>query len=97
VALFLLGLGWNFAFVSGSSLLSDQLRAAERGRAQGAGEMSVALGAGLGSLGSGFIFAWGGMLAVSIIGLVFSLTLLGLVFWYRLSQGSRRILATGPE
>ena len=56
VALFFLGLGWNFAFVAGSSLLSDQLKPAERGRAQGAGEMSVAIGAGLGSLGSGFIF-----------------------------------------
>ncbi len=97
VALFFLGLGWNFAFVAGSSLLSDQLKPAERGRAQGAGEMSVAIGAGMGSLSSGFIFAWGGMLAVSIVGLAFSLALLGLVFWYRLSQGPRGVLATGAK
>lgn len=97
IALFFLGLGWNFAFVAGSSLLSVQLKPNERGRAQGAGEMSVAIGSGLGSLGSGFIFAWGGMVAVSIIGLAFSLALLVMVFWYRLSAGSGRIFATDPE
>jgi MFS family permease len=97
VALFLLGLGWNFAFVAGSSLLSDQLKPAERGRAQGAGEMSVAIGSGMGSLGSGFIFAWGGILAVSIVGLGFSFALLGLVFWYRLSTRTREVLPAGQD
>ena len=36
LALFLLGSGWNFCFIAGSSLLSDALAANERGRAQGA-------------------------------------------------------------
>ncbi|MDD2922867.1 MAG: MFS transporter, partial [Anaerolineales bacterium] len=35
VALFLLGLGWNFCFVGGSTLLADQLSPAERARTQG--------------------------------------------------------------
>ena len=84
IALFLLGLGWNFTFVAGSSLLSDQLLPAERGRAQGAGEMAVAIGAGLGSLGSGFIFAGGGIETVSLVGLGFSLALLGMTGWVAL-------------
>jgi MFS family permease len=84
IALFLLGLGWNFAFVAGSSLLSDQLLPAERGRAQGAGEMAVAIGAGLGSLGSGIIFAGGGIETVSLVGLGFSLALLGTTAWVAL-------------
>ena len=84
ISLFLLGLGWNFAFVAGSSLLSDQLLPAERGRAQGAGEMAVAIGAGLGSLGSGIIFAGGGIETVSLVGLGFSLALLGMTAWVAL-------------
>ena len=63
LALFFLGLGWNFAFIAGSSLLSKRLETHERGRVQGAGEMAVSTGAGLGSLGSGIIFAGGGIIA----------------------------------
>ena len=96
-ALFLLGLGWNFAFVAGSSLLSDGLISAERGRVQGAGEMAVAIGAGLGSLGSGLIFARGGILAVSIVGLGFSLALLLMVLWMKISRRPRPIYAAGQD
>lgn len=81
LALFLLGLGWNFCFVAGSALLADQLTANERGRSQGASETAVALGSGLGTLGSGVIFAWGGMMAVSVVGLVLTLTLTVLAAW----------------
>lgn len=97
LSLFLLGLGWNFAFVAGSSLLSAQLFPIERGRAQGAGEMSVAIGAGLGSLASGVIFARGDILAVSIIGLAFSLTLVGMVLWVWIARGSVKVFATGQD
>jgi MFS family permease len=78
LSLFLLGLGWNFCFVAGSSLLSAELTADERGRAQGVSEVAVALGAGIGSLGTGYIFDQGEMLAVAVAGLVFTLVLFGL-------------------
>ncbi|MCK6582134.1 MAG: MFS transporter [Anaerolineales bacterium] len=57
VALFLLGLGWNFCFVAGSALLADQLSPAERARTQGFNDLLVGLASALGSLESGFIFA----------------------------------------
>ncbi len=78
LSLFLLGLGWNFCFVAGSSLLSAELTADERGQAQGVSEVAVALGAGIGSLGTGYVFAQGEMLAVSIVGMVIILVLFGL-------------------
>jgi MFS family permease len=81
LALFLLGLGWNFAFVAGSTLLSDHLLPAERGRAQGAGEMSVAIGAGIGTLSSGYLFDFGGIDLVSLVGLLFSIALLVVTGW----------------
>ena len=57
VALFLLGLGWNFCFVGGSTLLADQLSVAERARAQGFNDLLVGMASAIGSLGSGLIFA----------------------------------------
>ena len=57
VALFLLGLGWNFCFVGGSALLADQLSPLERSRTQGFNDLLVGFASALGSLGSGFIFA----------------------------------------
>jgi MFS family permease len=57
VALFLLGLGWNFCYVGGSTLLADQLTPVERARTQGFNDLLVGLASAVGSLGSGFIFA----------------------------------------
>jgi MFS family permease len=56
VSLFLLGLGWNFCFVGGSTLLSDQLSPVERSRTQGTNDLLVGLASALISLSSGFIF-----------------------------------------
>jgi MFS family permease len=83
IALFVLGLGWNFCFVAGSSLLGSQLHYGERGRVQGTNELLVALASGSGSLLTGAIFAGGGMLRVGAVGL--ALTLLFAVFatWRR--------------
>ena len=81
LALFLLGLGWNFCFIAASSLLSDALAPGERGRAQGANEMVVALAAGTGSLSSGTVFAQGGIISVAIMGLVVSLALAVVAGW----------------
>lgn len=82
IALFLLGLGWNFCYIGGSSLLSDELTSAERGRVQGINEVMVALASVAGSLGSGFIFDAGGYLAISAVGLVTVLILTGMIGAY---------------
>ena len=56
IALFLLGLGWNFCFVGGSTLLADQLSPLERSRTQGTSDFLVGLASAIISLTSGFIF-----------------------------------------
>lgn len=88
VALFLLGLGWNFGFVAGSSLLAASFTGPEKGQAQGAAETLVAAASAIGSFAIGPSFQWGGYLAVSMIGLAASLCMLGVLFWQRRSQSA---------
>lgn len=56
ISLFLLGVGWNFCFVGGSTLLADQLSPLERSRTQGTNDLLVGLASAFISLSSGFIF-----------------------------------------
>jgi MFS family permease len=73
VALFLLGLGWNFCFVGGSALLSDQLSKPERSRMQGFSDLVVGLSSAVGSLSSGLIFAAVGYNMMAYISAVVSI------------------------
>lgn len=75
VALFLLGLGWNFCFVAGSALLASGLGAVERTRVQGFSDTWSSAASALGSLSTGPLFAAGQMLLVGSVGLALSLAL----------------------
>ena len=78
-SLLLLGLGWNFCFVGGSALLSDQLAPAERARTQGFNDLLVGLAAGIGSFGSGLVSSAIGYRGVGLSGAALSLVPLVLV------------------
>ena len=82
IALFLLGLGWNFCYVGGSTLLSDQLSPPERARTQGANDMLLGLATAGASVGSGLLYASIGYTLMGMIGFVISLSLLGLILWW---------------
>ncbi|MCE5333081.1 MAG: MFS transporter [Desulfobacteraceae bacterium] len=60
IALFLLGLGWNLAYVAGSTLLSDQLSPPERAKTQGVNDFLLNVSSALSQVGSGMVFALGG-------------------------------------
>lgn len=79
VGLFLLGLGWNFGYIAGSSLLADALSGSDRTRVAGFNDMLVAFCAGLGTLSSGFLYGLGGFLLVSFGGGALAMLLLALV------------------
>lgn len=81
LALFLLGLGWNFGYVAGSSLLADALQGEERTRVQGINDALVFLAAGFGSLSAGVLFANGGYGSVSLAGLVLVVLLIAVMWW----------------
>jgi MFS family permease len=80
-ALFLLGLGWNFCFVGGSSLLADQLTPAERPRIQGINDLLVGLMSASGSLTSGVLFSTVGYALLGATGAALTLVPLLLALW----------------
>jgi MFS family permease len=92
LSLFLLGLGWNFCYVGGSSLLADQLNHLERAKIQGTNDLLVGLATALGSFISGLIFAAMGFALVGIIGALLALIPLGLTLRWQLGQ--RKVVPT---
>ena len=68
VALFLLGFGWNLAFVAGSSLLSGRLRLADRARVQGAVDGVIWTTSAASSLAAGPLLAVLGYPGLALIG-----------------------------
>jgi len=95
LALFMLGLGWNFCFIAGSSLLSNSLAAHERVRAQGFGETFVSIASGVASLGSFVLFAYGGILLVCAMGLACALLFMASAVWS--TQRNPVIEASEPQ
>jgi len=93
VALFLLGLGWNFAYVAGSTLLADQLSPGERAKTQGFNDLILNLSSGASQVGSGVVFAVGGYGVMALAAAAFGLVPLGLGLWWQMR--GRRTTAPG--
>ena len=84
VSLFLLGLGWNFCFVGGSTLLADQLSPTERARTQGVNDLLVGLASATGSLGSGLVFAATSYTVITLLaGMLSIIPLVMVLTWMR--------------
>jgi MFS family permease len=95
-ALVLLGIGWNFTYVGGSTLLTEAYRPSERAKAQGANEMVVFTVQAVASFSSGVLVntqGWNVLnyLAIPMVGTC-GLALLWLTFKRR-SVGRAQALA----
>ncbi len=93
VALFLLGLGWNFCYVGGSSLLVDQLAASERSRMQGLNDLLVGMVSALGSVSSGLIFAAVGYGMMALVSAFVALIPITLTIWWLVKTATRAVPA----
>jgi len=85
VALFLLGLGWNFAYVAGSALLSDQLLVGERAKTQGFNDLMLNLASGVSQVVSGFVFAIGGYGIMALSAGLAAAVPLALATWWQVA------------
>jgi MFS family permease len=54
-SMFLIGVGWSFGLIGGSSLLTESVPAAERVSVQGSADLMMSLCGGVAGLASGFI------------------------------------------
>jgi MFS family permease len=93
VALALLGIGWNFMFVGGTTLLSTAHQAGERVRVQAANDFIVFGTVACTAFASGAIEATGGWAALNLVVLPPTLIATALVLWHR---SARRRLAEAP-
>lgn len=66
VTLVLLGLGWNFGFIGGTTLLTQCYRPEEREKVQGLNDFAVFGTVAIASLTSGKLLAWFGWASVNI-------------------------------
>lgn len=89
-ALFLLGVGWNFMFVGGTTLLTTTYRPAEKAKVQAVNDMIIFGTAALGSLSSGLLHHLIGWQAVNLSMVLPILLVLGAI----LRHGRREVRAT---
>ena len=95
VALALLGIGWNFMYVGGTTLLTESYRPAEKAKTQGANDFIVFAIMGVSSLSSGALVSaagWEAMNAGAVPVLVVVALAVGWLGWLR-SRGAGRGVA----
>src|SRR6185436_14751685 len=68
-ALVMLGIGWNFTYIGGSTLLTETYRASEKAKAQGTNEITVFGVQALSSLAAGVLVNTAGWTTISYVGL----------------------------
>jgi MFS family permease len=70
LGLFLNGIGWNMAFVSGSALLTDALSPDERASIQGLADLATGLMGALGSAAGGMVLGLWGFAVLNALGAI---------------------------
>ena len=81
LALFVLGVGWNFMYVGGSALLSECHTPAERAKTQAANDLMVFITMAISSMSSGMLLNVSGWHAVNYGTIPFLLLALGVTAW----------------
>jgi MFS family permease len=84
VALVLLGLGWNFGFIGGTTMLTSTYNPAERGKVQGANDFIMSVTVAIASFSSGKILAIAGWNFVNIALFPMAFLALTLIGWQSL-------------
>ena len=82
-ALFLLGLGWNFMFVGGTSLLTSTYHPNEKAKVQAINDLIIFATAAFASLSSGLLHHLIGWQAVNISMVMPIIVTLGAILWLR--------------
>jgi MFS family permease len=90
-ALVLLGVGWNFLFIGGTTLLSESVRPRERARAQGVNDLIIAITMMLSSFSSGVIVERDGWRTLNLAAIPFVLVAGLAIGWLSLRRRARAV------
>ncbi len=81
VGLFLIGLGWSFGLISGSSLLSSAFVAEQRVAVQGAADLMMVGAGAVGGISAGLAFEWSSFATLSRWAGVAALAMVAAAIW----------------
>jgi MFS family permease len=92
-SLVLLGVGWNFLYVGGTTLLTQTYRPEERAKAQGANEFAIFVMMVISSLSSGMLVTGAGWELVNLAALLPLGAVIVAILWLATIQRSQRAVA----
>jgi MFS family permease len=86
MAMVLLGVGWNFMFIGGTTLLTECHTPSERGKAQGANDLAIFITMAVTSLSSGLLFTLQGWKLMNQLAVPFLLLTGAAMLWIAASR-----------
>jgi MFS family permease len=89
ISLVLLGVGWNFLYIGGTTLLTQTYRPEEMAKAQGANDQAIFIMMAISSFTSGLTVTAAGWERVNLFALPMVAVVAIAIVWYGLSQRSR--------
>ena len=92
-ALVTLGVGWNFLYIGGTTLLTETYRPEERAKAQGANEQAIFVMMVISSLTSGVTVTAAGWERVNLFALPIVALVAAAIAWYGLQQRAKAAAA----
>ena len=88
-ALVMIGVGWNFLYIGGTTLLTQTYRPEERAKAQGANDQAIFIMMAISSFTSGLTVTAGGWERVNLVALPLVAIVAVAIAWYALRQRSQ--------
>lgn len=92
-SLVLLGVGWNFLYLGGTTLLTETYRPEERAKAQGTNEQAIFIMMAISSLTSGMTVTSAGWERVNLFALPLVATVAIAIVWFALRERSQKAAA----
>jgi MFS family permease len=92
-SLVVLGVGWNFLYIGGTTLLTETYRPEERAKAQGANDQAIFIMMVISSLTSGATVTAAGWERVNLYALPMVALVAGAIIWYGLRQRAEKAAA----
>jgi MFS family permease len=89
----LLGVGWNFLYIGGTTLLTETYRAEERAKAQGTNDQAIFIMMVISSFSSGFTVTTAGWQRVNLLALLLVAAVAIALVWFALHERARKAAA----